>query len=130
MTTFADRRCCRGKYHSRPWWRSLSPELGVDDVDYHTPPSRVSFIGRPAQSRPADVAAMLRAMADVAAGFTEQLDLLRDSYPAREQPRADPVLAVLDQAAAAANDLHNGASTAAALITAGQATANQHQLPT
>ncbi len=64
-------------------------------------------------------------MAAVAAGFTEQLDLLRGRYPAREPLRADPVLAVLDQAAAAANDLHSSATIAADVIAARQTTTGQ-----
>jgi hypothetical protein len=68
-----------------------------------------------AGSRPADVA-LLRTIADVAAGLTEQLDVLRGRYPARVLPRADPVVAVLDQAAAAANDLHSSATIAAGTI--------------
>jgi hypothetical protein len=102
---------------------------GVDEVDSHAEMIRVSFAGgRPtpaapsdltepdiAGSRPADVA-LLRTIADVAAGLTEQLDVLRGRYPARVLPRADPVVAVLDQAAAAANDLHSSATIAADTI--------------
>ncbi|HEX5114401.1 MAG TPA: hypothetical protein VFW65_04295 [Pseudonocardiaceae bacterium] len=65
---------------------------------------------------PAETAAWLHAIADVAAGFVDQLDALRARYPARGQLGPDPVAAVLDQAAAAASDLHSSAASAADTI--------------
>jgi hypothetical protein len=66
--------------------------------------------------QPAETAAWLQAIADAAAGFVDQLDALRGQYPARGLHGPDPVAAVLDQAAAAASDLHSSAASAADTI--------------
>jgi hypothetical protein len=63
-----------------------------------------------------ETAARLYAIAVAAAGFADQLDALRGQYPARGPLDADPVAAVLDQAAAAACDLHSSAASAADTI--------------
>jgi hypothetical protein len=65
---------------------------------------------------PADVAALLHTISDTAADFAEQLDTLRGRYPTLGLRGADPVAVVLDQAAAAAQDLHSSAASAANTI--------------
>lgn len=81
-----------------------SPAQGIDDVD-----TRTDVIGH----QPAEVATLLLAIADAAAGFVDQLDALRGRYPTQGLHGADPLAVLLDQAAAAANDLHGSAASAA-----------------
>jgi hypothetical protein len=76
------------------------------------PPMRVAP-GARAQS--ADVAE-LRAVAETAAGFTTLLDALRGNYPIVGLHNMDPVACALEQAAAAAHDLHSSATIAADAI--------------
>lgn len=63
--------------------------------------------------QPAELATLLHAIADAAAGFADQLDALRGHYPAQELGTADQLSVLLDQAAAAAHDLHSSAASAA-----------------
>lgn len=66
--------------------------------------------------RPADAVSLLRRIADEAAVFTAQLDALSKRYPTLGWQGADPLAVVLDQAAAAANDLHSTTAAAADTI--------------
>lgn len=68
------------------------------------------------ERQPAEVAELLRTIADTAAGFVDQLDTLRNRYPTLGLRGADPVAVVLDQAAAAAQDLCSSAASAADTI--------------
>jgi hypothetical protein len=58
----------------------------------------------------------LLAVAEAAAGFTTLLDALRGHYLAVGLHGTDPVAGALEQAAAAANDLHSSAVIAADAI--------------
>lgn len=84
------------------------PVQGADDVDIRT-----DVVER----QPAETAALPQTIADAAAGFGDQLDTLRGRYPARELHGADLLTATLDQAAAAAHDLHSSAASAADVVT-------------
>jgi hypothetical protein len=66
----------------------------------------------------ADAAALLRTVANAAAGITELLDTLRDHDPAEGLQGPHPVSVALEQAAAAADDLCVSAHAAADTILA------------
>jgi ribose 1,5-bisphosphokinase PhnN len=68
-----------------------------------------------AGAAPAEVAARLRKMSDVATDLAAELDVLRGRLPARGPHSADSLAVALDQAAAAAHDLHSSATTAAGI---------------
>ncbi len=117
------------RYHSGPWWRSVSPGQGVDDVVTHEEGIRVSLVDEPPVMRagpdrptaggtraPSADVAQLRAVAEAAAGFTTLLDALRGNYPIVGLHNMDPVAGALEQAAAAAHDLHSSATIAADAI--------------
>jgi hypothetical protein len=97
---------------------------GVDDVDIHPPDTGVALADDPpthgaagAAASQDDMAAQLRAVAVTAAGLTTLLDSLRGHHPANGLRNTDPVAAALEQAAAAAHDLHISATIAADAIT-------------
>src|SRR3979409_1051933 len=80
------------------------------------PPPRNHAAMEATVSPPADVAALLRTVANAAAGFPELLDTLREHYPAAGLRGPHPVSVALEQAAAAAHDLSVSAHAAADTI--------------
>jgi hypothetical protein len=74
-------------------------------------------VSRPAApgAAPAEVAARLRKISDVATDLAAELDVLRGRFPARGPYSADSLAVALDQAAAAAHDLRSSATTAAGI---------------
>lgn len=64
----------------------------------------------------ADAVSLLRKISNAAAVFTADLDALSKRYPMPGRQGADPLAVVLDQAAAAANDLYSTTMAAADTI--------------